>query len=66
ALNPFGGPDNSTLVMPQELFNTAFGKGQFGYATAMGVVMAVVTLLFAGVVFAVNWLTGGRDAGARV
>lgn len=65
ALNPFGGPDNSTLVMPQELFNTAFGKGQFGYATAMGVVVAVVTLLFAGVVFAVNWLTGGRDSGGR-
>ena len=65
ALNPFGGPDNSTLVMPQELFNTAFAKGQFGYATAMGVVMAVVTLSFAGVVFAVNWLTGGRDTGGR-
>jgi N-acetylglucosamine transport system permease protein len=63
ALNPFGGPNNSTLVMPQELFNTAFGKGQFGYATAMGVVMAVVTLAFAGLVFGVNRLTGGRDAG---
>jgi N-acetylglucosamine transport system permease protein len=63
ALNPFGGPNNSTLVMPQELFNTAFGKGQFGYATAMGVVMAVVTLAFAGLVFGVNRLTGGRDVG---
>ena len=63
ALNPFGGPNNSTLVMPQELFNTAFVKGQFGYATAMGVVMAIVTLAFAGVVFAVNRLTGGQDAG---
>jgi N-acetylglucosamine transport system permease protein len=49
--------------MPQELFNTAFGKGQFGSATAMGVVMAVVTLAFAGIVFGVNRLTGGRDAG---
>jgi hypothetical protein len=27
----------------------------------MGVVLAAVTLLFAGLVFAVNWLTGGRD-----
>ena len=27
ALNPFGGPNNSTLVMPQELFNTAFAQG---------------------------------------
>ncbi len=66
ALNPFGGPNNSTLVMPQELFNTAFTKGQFGYATAMGVVMAVVTLLFAAIVFGVNRVTGGRDAGGRV
>jgi N-acetylglucosamine transport system permease protein len=63
ALNPFGGPDNSTLVMPQELFNTAFGKGQFGYATAMGVIMAIVTLAFAGIVFGVNRLSGGRDPG---
>ncbi|MEO7234697.1 MAG: sugar ABC transporter permease, partial [Lapillicoccus sp.] len=63
ALNPFGGPNNSTLVMPQELFNTAFGKGQFGYATAMGVVMAVVTLAFAGLIFGVNRLAGGRDPG---
>ncbi|WP_407068255.1 carbohydrate ABC transporter permease [Lapillicoccus sp.] len=66
ALNPFGGPNNSTLVMPQELFNTAFTKGQFGYATAMGVVMALVTLLFAAIVFGVNRVTGGRDSGGQV
>ena len=40
--------------MSQELFNTAFRKGQFGYATAMGVVLAVVTLLFAAIVFVVE------------
>jgi N-acetylglucosamine transport system permease protein len=61
ALNPNGGPNNTTLTMSQDLFNTAFRKGQFGYATAMGVVLAVVTLLFAVVVFAVNRLTGGRE-----
>ena len=44
ALNPGGGPDNTTLVMPQHLLNTAFAKGQFGLATAMGVVLAIVTL----------------------
>ena len=66
ALNPFGGPNNSTLVMPQELFNTAFAKGQFGYATAMGVVLALITLLFAACVFLVNRLTGGRDEGGRL
>jgi N-acetylglucosamine transport system permease protein len=61
ALNPGGGPNNSTLVMSQQLLTTAFTKGQFGVACAMGVVLAVVTLAFAGLVFVVNWLTGGRE-----
>ena len=65
ALNPNGGPDNSTLVMSQQLFRTAFTRGQFGYASAMGVVLAVVTLLFAAIVFTVNRITGGRDDGGR-
>lgn len=65
ALNPTGGPQNSTLVMSQDLFTTAFTKGQFGYATSMGVMLAVVTLLFAALVFLVNRLTGGRDKEAR-
>ena len=30
ALNPGGGPNNSTLVMSQQLLTTAFTKGQFG------------------------------------
>ena len=61
ALEPGGGPENSTLVMSQQLFTTAFTKGQFGYACAMGVVLAVITLAYAGLVFAVNRLTGGRN-----
>jgi N-acetylglucosamine transport system permease protein len=65
ALNPGGGPNNTTLTMSQELFNVAFRKGQFGYATAMGVVLAAVTLLFAALVFTVNRLTGGRDDSRR-
>jgi hypothetical protein len=44
-------PANSTLVIAQQLFTTAFTKGQFGYATSMGVVLALVTLLFAGIGF---------------
>ena len=48
ALNPVGGPKNSTLVMSQQLFTTAFTKGQFGYASAMGVVLAVITLVVRG------------------
>ena len=56
-----GGPENTTLVMSQQLFFTAFQRGQFGTATAMGVVMAVATLIFSGLVFLVNRLTGGKD-----
>jgi len=65
ALNPGGGPDNSTLVMPQRLFTTAFTTGKFGLASAMGVVMAIATLLFAAIVFTVNRLTGGHDKAVR-
>ncbi|KGN37538.1 carbohydrate ABC transporter permease [Knoellia subterranea] len=61
ALNASGGPQNSTLTMTQDLFNTAFKKGQFGMASAMGVVLALLTLLFAAIVFAVNRYTGGKD-----
>lgn len=53
------GPANSTLVMSQRLVTTAFSKGQFGLACAMGVVLAAITLIFSGVVFLVNRLTGG-------
>jgi N-acetylglucosamine transport system permease protein len=65
ALNPSGGPNNSTLVMSQQLFRTAFNKGEFGQASAMGVVLAVVTLVFAAIVFVVNRFTGGREERGR-
>ena len=61
ALNPTGGPNYSTLVMSQHIFRTAFLDGQSGRASAMGVVMALITLVFAGVIFAVNRLTGGKE-----
>lgn len=63
AMNPGGGPENSTLVMSQDLFTTAFSKGQFGRASAMGVTLAAMTLVFAGLVFLVNRLTGGSQQG---
>jgi N-acetylglucosamine transport system permease protein len=66
ALNPNGGPANTTLTMSQDLYNTAFRKGQFGYATAMGVALAVVTLLFAAIVFVVNRQTGGGERKVRI
>ena len=61
ALNPQGGPNNSTLTMSQELLSTAFQKGEFGVACAMGVVMGMMTLLFAAIIFTVNRFTGGKD-----
>ena len=61
ALNPGGGPNNSTLVMSQQLLSTAFTKGQFGLACAMGVILAAVTLAFAAAVFLVNRLLGGKE-----
>ena len=61
ALEPGGGPSNSTLVMSQQLFTTAFAKGQFGYACAMGVVLALVTLVYAGLIFLINRFTGGSN-----
>lgn len=64
-LNSTGGPGNSTLVMSQYLFRTAFEKGQFGLATAMGVVLAVITLLFAALIIGVFRLIGGKDEGGR-
>nr|WP_231747369.1 sugar ABC transporter permease [Auraticoccus cholistanensis] len=66
AMNPTGGPDNSTLVMAQELFRTAFTQNRWGEASAMGVVLALVTLAFAALVFVVNRLTGAeKDEGKR-
>jgi N-acetylglucosamine transport system permease protein len=62
ALNPQGGPNNSTLTISQDLYKTAFTQNQFGRACAMGVVLAVLTLLFAGIVFLVNRLSGGKDS----
>jgi ABC-type glycerol-3-phosphate transport system permease component len=58
ALNPSGGPANSTVVISQHLLNTAFKKGKFGYATSMGATLAVITLVFAALVFFIFWWTG--------
>ncbi|MTE21471.1 ABC transporter permease subunit [Streptomyces sp. TRM43335] len=52
-----GGPGNSTLVTPVYLYKKAFDVGQAGYATAVGVVLLVVTMVFA----AVMMLFGRRE-----
>ncbi len=60
ALNPSGGPDNSTLVITQEIYTTAFSQGRFGLACAMGVVLAIITFIFVALVFAVTRLISRR------
>lgn len=42
-----GGPDNSTEVMGLGLWRNAFTYGKFGYASAMGVAMFLLTLSLA-------------------
>jgi N-acetylglucosamine transport system permease protein len=47
---PAGGPDNSTQVVAQYLYQSAFTDGKFGYASAIGVALCLVTLVLAVVV----------------
>ncbi|MFI1971494.1 ABC transporter permease [Streptomyces cinnamoneus] len=44
------GPDYSTELLTYYLYTKAFSDGQAGYATALGVALLIVTLIFAGVV----------------
>ena len=45
-----GGPDNATNVISLYLYNTAFEYSQFGYASAMGVALFLLTLSLAAIV----------------
>jgi len=65
ALTPEGGPKYSTLTMSQNLYMEAFRNGNFGYATAIGVVLAIVTMLYAGLVMLVFRLLRGRSDEGR-
>lgn len=56
--NPDGGPNDSTLVVTQSIYQTAFQQGKFGLACAMGVVLAAMTFLFMAVVALARKLTG--------
>jgi N-acetylglucosamine transport system permease protein len=42
-----GGPDNSTTVLPLEIWRNAFNYSRFGYASAMGVALFFMTITFA-------------------
>jgi N-acetylglucosamine transport system permease protein len=65
ALEPGGGPQNSTLVITQQIYTTAFRQGRFGLACAMGVLLAIITFVFVGLVFAVGRIAG-REKKAEV
>jgi ABC-type sugar transport system permease subunit len=49
-----GGPGNSTLVMYQEVYYTAFTNFDMGYASAMAYILGAITLLFALINFYIN------------
>ncbi|WP_106401798.1 carbohydrate ABC transporter permease [Actinocorallia populi] len=42
-----GGPDNSTTVVALEIYRNAFTYSEYGYASAMGVVLFFMTITFA-------------------
>jgi N-acetylglucosamine transport system permease protein len=42
-----GGPDGATTVLANEIYRDAFVYSRFGYASAMGVVLFILTLTFA-------------------
>ncbi|MER5753509.1 sugar ABC transporter permease [Streptomyces sp. NPDC002088] len=50
-LAPSGGPDNSTMALSQYLYLSAFQKGNFGYATAIGVLLSLLSLLMTALTF---------------
>ncbi len=65
ALNSQGGPDYATLTISQYLYQAAFTKGRFGYATAMGVALAIVTMIYALIIFTIFRLVRGREQAGR-
>ncbi|MDO5662502.1 MAG: sugar ABC transporter permease [Brachybacterium sp.] len=46
-MTPSGGTGKSTEVVSRYLYETAFSQSRFGLASAMGVVMALITMLMA-------------------
>ncbi len=50
-MTPGGGPDNSTSVLAEYLYRSAFTDGRFGYATAIGVTLCLLSLALALITF---------------
>jgi N-acetylglucosamine transport system permease protein len=42
-----GGPDKATTVLPLEIYKSGILQGEYGYASAMGVVLFFLTITFA-------------------
>jgi ABC-type sugar transport system permease subunit len=49
-----GGPGTATLVISQLIFNKGFVEGQFGYASAIAVILFLICLVLTLVQFAIN------------
>lgn len=49
-----GGPNNSSDVLATFLYRSAFQNSQFGYATAIGVALFVITMVISGILFQVG------------
>jgi putative chitobiose transport system permease protein len=56
-----GGPNNATLVMNLYTYQEAFHQFKFGYASAAGMVMSVVTTLFSMLIFLYGRRGGGMS-----
>ena len=56
-----GGPNKATLVMNLYTYQEAFHKFKFGYASAAGLVMSVVTTLFSLLIFLYGRRGGGMS-----
>lgn len=59
-MTPNGGTGNSTLTVSLYLYQTAFTQTQFGQASAMGVVMALITMAMAVIVILATRQRKGR------
>jgi len=57
-----GGPDYSTMVLGYYVYSLAFSESKYGYASAIGVVLAIITIAFS--VFT-SLITRERDKEAR-
>ena len=49
-----GGPNYTTSTLLMMIYNTAFSNNQFGYASAIGVILFILTAIIAVIQFRVT------------